>query len=225
MSTHNNVPTEVTHSVSARKRVALTALCLQVLPIWGRQLATSRLQAEVAVGEMLKAFSTLAPNLEAAIKQSKQIIEALVPSNGEVGMRGLVAACEQEMRPLIQTLGESGAQPLIRALELIRKSVSTLDQVTNPLPFDAQQVAEKIEQMYVGFQYQDRVNQMMSLLQDDIAHLQAILESPETDHDALAADAWLKRLESMYAMHEQRQAHGTSEAEKDQQPSKEASFF
>jgi methyl-accepting chemotaxis protein len=157
------------YTVSARKRVALTALCLKLLPIWGRQLAISRLQSEEAVGEMLKSFASIRPHLETAVRQSSDVI--------------------------------------------------------SEIPYDAKLVSEKVEQMYVGFQYQDRVNQMMALLQEDMAHLQTILESPETDQDAMAVDAWLSRLESKYAMHEQRRAHDKGVIETESQPKDGTSFF
>jgi len=212
-------------AVSPRKRAALAALCLKVLPIWGRQLATSRTQSEVAVTEMLKAFSAIGPHLETAVQQSKQIIEAMVPANGAVGMNGLVAACELELTPLAQSMDAESAAPIQRALDLIRQSVRTLENATGDLPYDAKTVGEKIEQMYIGFQYQDRVNQMMSLLQDDMANLQTILETPHASHDALAIDPWLTRLESLYAMAEQRRDHDKDGHAASAGMSNETSFF
>jgi hypothetical protein len=123
------------------KQDALTQLCLAVLPIWERQLATSRSQAETAVGGMLEAFSSLAPHLN-----------------------GADAA-------------------------------------------DAK-VSADIEKMHIGFQYQDRINQMLALLQDDVGRLIAALKDPLVGAEALATTPWLARLESLYAMAEQHKDHG-----------------
>ena len=116
-------------------------LCLAVLPIWERQLATSRAQAEAAVGDMLKAFSSLTPQLDA--------------------------------------LAASGAEARVN-----------------------------IEHMYVGFQYQDRINQMLALLQDDVGRLVTALTDPSASAEELASTQWLARLESLYAMAEQHKDHG-----------------
>lgn len=67
-----------------------------------------------------------------------------------------------------------------------------------------------IEQMYVGLQYQDRISQMLGLVQDDMARLLQTLENPHQDPSELAVQEWLARLESLYAMAEQRRDHGHS---------------
>lgn len=63
-----------------------------------------------------------------------------------------------------------------------------------------------VERMYIGFQYQDRISQMLSLLQNDMTRLESALQGA-TPTKELAADAWLARLESQYAMAEQHAVH------------------
>ena len=48
---------------------------------------------------------------------------------------------------------------------------------------------------------------MMSLLHEDIERLQAVLSQPGAEPAALAQHDWLARLESQYAMAEQRASH------------------
>lgn len=69
-----------------------------------------------------------------------------------------------------------------------------------------------IERMYIGFQYQDRISQMLSLLQIDMQRLEsALLDTPgAADPDGHSAPAWLARLESQYAMAEQHAVHATA---------------
>jgi len=126
------------------------ALCAQVLPLWGRLLATAQAQSETAVAEMLAAFSEMTPILNA----SAQTLSAQVSPDSSTGTDlGLL-----------------------------------------------------VERMYVGFQYQDRISQMLALLQSDMQRmLQAITELPEGE--PLQSDSWLQRLESQYAMGEQRLDH------------------
>lgn len=127
---------------------ALARLCLRVLPIWSRQLATSREQSAQAVGQMLTAFNAIHP-----------VLQQLIPEGG------------------------------------------TTDLALQP----------HVDQMFVGLQYQDRISQMMALLQDDMARLLAALENPAQDPSNLAVDSWLARLESLYAMAEQRRDHGQAD--------------
>jgi methyl-accepting chemotaxis protein len=75
-------------------------------------------------------------------------------------------------------------------------------------------VSRQIDRMYIGFQYQDRINQMMTLLYEDISRLQSLLADPACEAQALSQSAWLARLESQYAMVEQHDAQGASTASK-----------
>ena len=131
--------------VNTASNQALVALVAKVLPVWIRQLATSRKHSEEAVSEMLSAFSEIGPLLGAA---------AQTPSG--------------QLKP----------------------------------------ASELVEQMYVGFQYEDRINQMLSLLLDDMQRMLTALNDPaQQSGDGLNHEIWLQRLESQYAMAEQRRGH------------------
>lgn len=65
-----------------------------------------------------------------------------------------------------------------------------------------------VENMYVGLQYQDRLGQMLALLQTDMEHLLGLLQSASTVVGDLSVVEWLAHLESQYAMSEQRRDHG-----------------
>ena len=77
----------------------------------------------------------------------------------------------------------------------------------------------------MALQFQDRVSQMMALLQADITRLQQALTNPDSSKDDLALDAWLVRLESQYAMEEQRHDHNKGGPAGDTGDSKEMTFF
>lgn len=64
------------------------------------------------------------------------------------------------------------------------------------------------ERLFVSIQYQDRINQMLQLLQDDVGRLGDALQ-PDAAPEALAVEPWLQRLQQAYAMNEQRDAHHT----------------
>jgi hypothetical protein len=184
---------------------AQAALCATLLPVWGRHLAALRTQSETAVAGMLSAFSAMGLHLNQAARQSHQITLALAPGDG--GITHLARACEQELQPLLTQLDEGAASTLRKVMGMIQKCVDELAQVAKPLEHETRLVSEQVERMYIGFQYQDRISQMMTLLQMDMDRLQAALTTPLADAQALNQDAWLARLESQYVMQEQRQQH------------------
>lgn len=185
---------------------ALLDLCMAVLPVWGRQLASSRVQAESAVSEMLAAFAEIGPHLDLASRQSKQISVALLQGQTS-GIEQLSQACAAELHPLQAQLDTRGAAAIDRVTALIETTVKALEQVAKPFEHETEMVSLQVERMYQGFQYQDRINQMMALLQEDMERLLQVMGAPVVDIRALSQTAWMERLESQYAMAEQRQVH------------------
>ena len=184
---------------------ALVALCAGILPVWARHLAASRAQSEVAVTQMLQAFADIGPHINMAERQSQQITDAL--SQTDDGVTGLTQACERVLAPLLQgnQLPPGGSDALQQVLDMVRSAVTALEKIAKPFTHETQMVAEQVERMYVGFQYQDRISQMMALLESDIARLQDAFEGKLPEQPEL--EAWLARLESQYAMEEQRLNH------------------
>jgi methyl-accepting chemotaxis protein len=153
---------KTTASLSPNVQAALADLCVNLLPIWSKQLATSRLQSQKAVGQLLAAFNALSPALQT----------------------------------LVDTKG------------------------TNSEPLRAH-----IEQMFVGLQFQDRLDQMLVLLQHDISRLHGLVKQDQPDPAELSVSDWLMRLESQYVMAEQRHDHGPTMPNDRPNPNIEVSFF
>lgn len=197
------------------------ALCAGVLPVWARQLAASRAQSETAVSEMLQAFADIGPHIDMAERQSHQITEAL--SLSDTGVVGLAQACENALTPLLNhpQLPPEGRPAVEQVLTMVRDAVSALENISKPFAHETQMVAAQVERMYMGFQYQDRISQMMALLESDIARLQAAMDSQGGELPDLAS--WLARLESQYAMTEQRENHSGAAAPAGD--NKETTFF
>ena len=201
-------PNDVASTARPATNQALVALCTAVLPLWGRHLATSRTQSEAAVTEMLSAFAEIGPHLDRAARQSHQITTALAQGDG--GVTQLAQACENELTPLLAGLDAPAAAAIQRVMTMIRQSVDALEQIAHPFEHETQMVSRQVERMYVGFQYQDRISQMMTLLHEDIDRLQTVMREPENDIQALAPATWLARLESQYAMAEQHEDHAAN---------------
>ena len=184
---------------------AMVALCQSVLPVWGRHLDTARDHAEVAVAEMLSAFADIGPHLDMTVRQSREINATLLAS--EDGLGQLARVCDDHLLPLIPNLDADGAVAVHHVLETIHRTIAALERIAKPFDRESQMVSHQVERMYVGFQYQDRISQMMTLLSDDMHRLQLALATPGTDTAALDQDAWMAQLESRYAMEAQRNAH------------------
>ena len=202
----------------------LVTLCAGVLPIWARHLATSRAQSEAAVTEMLQAFADIGPHIHRAERQSQQITEALSQSDG--GVTGLALACERMLAPVLldPSLSESSKIALTQALAMVGQAVDALEEIAKPFTHETQMVAAQVERMYVGFQYQDRISQMMALLEGDMARLQQTFTQDAASVPTMAA--WLEHLESQYAMAEQRKDHQNADASNSgASDSNETTFF
>jgi ABC-type transporter Mla subunit MlaD len=203
---------------------ALVRLSAGVLPVWARHLATSRVQSESAVVEMMQAFADIGPHIHRAERQSLQITQALSQSDG--GVTGLASACDQAMAPLLQggQLPEGAADAIARVLQMVHAAVQALENIAKPFNHETQMVAAQVERMYVGFQYQDRISQMMALLEGDIARLQTVVNGQEAVIPEV--QSWLADLESHYAMTEQRQDHsGSAGSGNSAADSNETTFF
>ncbi len=200
----------------------LVNLCAGVLPVWARQLATSRAQSEQAVAQMLQAFADIGPHLDMAERQSTQINDAL--NQADDGVTGLARACDKALSPLLSDPSLSPqAQAAIRhVLELVGGTVTALENISRPFAQETKLVSEQVERMYLGFQYQDRISQMMALLETDIARLQEALDGRPAA--VLDLDGWLARLESQYAMSEQRENHAAGQ-DSGPDDNKETTFF
>jgi len=183
---------------------SLVDLCAGVLPVWARHLATSRSQSEAAVSEMMAAFASIGPHLGRAQQQSHQIDQVLGRQDG--AFADLSQSCEKLLVPLLDApLPPDGAASIQAALSLVRNAVESVSQLTLPVSEETCAVAEHVERMYIGFQYQDRISQMIALLEGDIARLQAVLGNSGADVPDL--ESWMSRLESQYAMSDQRASH------------------
>lgn len=171
---------------------------------------------------MLQAFSDIGPHIHLAERQSQQITNAL--SGAEGGVNGLVQACEARLSPLINdaTLTVQGREAIAQVLEMVRGAVSALQSVSPPLAHETRVLAEQVERMYTGFQYQDRISQMMALLEGDMARLQQVLDGTLSDIPQI--EQWMVQLESQYAMAEQRDTHAGLRGAEAAGP-KETDFF
>lgn len=107
---------------------------------------------------------------------------------------------------------EADAQAIAESGEMVKDvlgMVHQLGQDSENMVANARVIRDDIEHLIIGMQFQDRVNQVMGVLDDDMARLGDALGR----HSALPdAASWLKSLRSTYTMREQRHTDGHSGA-------------
>lgn len=126
-----------------------------------------------------------------------------------------------EMRRTAELADESDETLAIQTRQRARALVDTLVaelgttlEQSRRLRETSQRVRDDLDGVFVGFQFQDRLNQMLGSLQDDMDRFEEWLRQAR---EAGPADAqrWLDRLEATYTMEEQRSFHhGTTEIRK-----------
>jgi hypothetical protein len=201
----------------------LVDLCAGVIPVWARHLASSRTQSEAAVTEMMQAFASIGPHLALTQKQSQDIDRVL--GKGDGAFANLAQHCEKLLSPVLDLgLPQESTTAIQTALAVVREAVDAVAHLSLPVSQETDAVAHQVERMYIGFQYQDRISQMIALLEGDIARLQQVLGGHATEVPNL--DAWMERLESQYAMSEQHSNHkGNTAAQPGASAGDEATFF
>jgi methyl-accepting chemotaxis protein len=113
----------------------LRAICAQALPIWARQIDTSRRQTEEAITALAIQFRDLVNKLERAIATSQRTADGLAGSD-HLGVRAVLSASESELRQLIDTL-----QAAQNSRHAILTEVGGLTRYTDELHEMATQVA------------------------------------------------------------------------------------
>jgi hypothetical protein len=129
------------------------------------------------------------------------------------------AQSETAVHSMLQAFASIGPQ-----LQQLQRQAAAADHENTPVsqPGPAGDISQHIDAMYAGFQYQDRISQMMALLESDMQRMQQVLDGESTDVPQI--QEWLAQLESRYAMAEQRISHHGADGA-DSAGGKETDFF
>lgn len=103
------------------------------------------------------------------------------------------------------------ANTLVEAEQIVNSVVDKFGHTANEVVHASQEmlnesrhVAEEIDQVLYALQFQDRVSQMLSHVEQDIQKLNLKVDDPD---GIGSVDEWLTQLESTYTMREQNQIH------------------
>lgn len=117
---------------------------------------------------------------------------------------------DEELRAQADTAARQAIGGLLDSVGRVARSSRGLKQAGG-------EVRGQIERLLMGFQAQDRLNQMLGTVEEDMQRLRDWLQH-EGDLSQAQATEWLARLESRYTMEEQRvQHHGNTEIERSAQ--------
>ena len=160
-------------------------------------------------GDHGRGFAVVADEVRSLSDQSgeagKRIAEKVATVNGAI-LATLEAAERYEREDKVSV---SGAEEAIRrVVERYREVTEGLEHSADLLRRESDGVREEVEGVIVALQFQDRVGQILSHIEEDMDALTAALESD----DPPDVDAWLVNLEGRYTTPEQYINHRGDEA-------------
>ncbi|KUM04669.1 hypothetical protein KIF53_08810 [Chromobacterium subtsugae] len=222
-----------------------------LLPLWAGHIALGREQIDEAAGRltghcdnMLRQLGYQAPEPADAAAEQKTADAPLLgaPSGLSPPDRMLMPMLKQLQQSALQlealAQARENSQPdgqIASQVGNLLRQLETLERDSQPPPgqkrdgnaagFDLRAAAEDT---LTQLQFQDRVNQILSHVQNDIWQLEAMLHEALSSEDELPAppdtEAWLSALKSSYTTHEQRALHNRDGGDRPPGPS-DITFF
>lgn len=169
-------------------------------------------------GEAGRGFAVVADEvrkLSTASGQTGQRISERVQRVGEaMSSAANVASASAAEDSRVVVDAESAIREVLVSLETSAQEVIASSDV---LQRDSREISAQIETLLVGFQFQDRISQILTLVCADMSKLQDVVRDvdPEGGADSLERldpTTWLAEMERRYAMAEQRINHAGGQA-------------
>ena len=117
----------------------------------------------------------------------------------------------------IEGVNYGSEQVMGTVLEPLQVMMAELTATADALQASNDSVRADMDMLYTGFQFQDRVTQMLSQVTSSMAELSDLLTAEaagELPHIDL--DEWGEKMKNSYSMEEQRAAHDQRKADSDQ---------
>lgn len=130
---------EVCHAASDAYLAGLERFGEAVLPVWAKQVETSRSQSEHAVIELMGKFSGIVDKLDTAVKAASVSAESV--ESGEHGLVAVFAKSEQSMQSVVTSM-----QAALRNKDTLLNDVSNLVQFIDQLKQMGAAVAQIADQ-------------------------------------------------------------------------------
>ena len=107
----------------------LVDLCLQILPIWQRQLCTVRLQTETEITALSQRFSEIISELDQAVTESQHAAGG-GQDHGQSGVLAVLSGSEEQLNQVL-TLLRSAMQAKEKMLSQVRHLASYTEELDN----------------------------------------------------------------------------------------------
>ncbi|TWC18451.1 methyl-accepting chemotaxis protein [Pseudomonas sp. SJZ101] len=156
------------------------------------------------VADEIRKLSSLSGETGKRIGDTVNTVSAAIASTLEISRQ----YAEQDEA----TVNRSG-QVIEQVIDSFRSATTTLFNSSHELRRESQFVGQEIAQVLVGLQFQDRVNQVLSLVRNDLEKLHENLAQGQRDSAAgqlptpIDAQAWLEQLARTYTMPELHDVH------------------
>ncbi|MCD4506371.1 hypothetical protein LQR30_20040 [Chromobacterium piscinae] len=215
-----------------------------LLPLWAGHIALSREQIDEAAGHLTHRFDSMLRLLghQPAEHGGLDAIDAAerpaadAPQPPAERQRRLSAELQQlrqsslKLDELAQSGGDAAHAAAIagEARTLAQRLHALEQQIDAGFQADGFDLPATVEDVLTHLQFQDRVSQILSHVQNDIWQLEASLHEALNCEDELPpppdTEAWLSALKSSYTTHEQRALHSREGNDKAPGPS-DITFF
>ncbi len=153
-----------------------------IVPVWRQHLAASREEADRGVTGLLQHFSSLSSTLDEALAATERPLASLRDDNDGDEARGPQAGRDPQ-----------AVVPLLAPLQQLHDT--------------SHQLRDDLDGVFVALQFQDRLHQMLTTLNDDMDRFERWLHEPAAPATAEDASRWLQHLQTTYTMPEQHAFH------------------
>jgi methyl-accepting chemotaxis protein len=177
-------------------------------------------------GEAGRGFSVVAAEVRNLSDMSNQTGIQIAERTDSVvsGMQMMAAIAEQSSNREEQVMQQS-EQKIEQVLQVFSESVGCLVEVSQQFEREGVAVQQRVEQVLVSLQFQDRISQILGHISADQARLELAMQPGSAIPDV---ESWLAQLSSTYTTLEQQDLHyGTTKsvAKTQQSDSDDITFF
>ena len=157
-------------------------------------------------GEHGRGFAVVADQVRKLSTQSGETGKRITAKLDTVSARmiALLDSARQNAAADRQSVAETRAS-IESALGRLSQAVGSLTQSSSQLRADRGEIGMRISELLVGFQFQDRTNQMLTKVTEDLDELTRAI-APGSSH-AIDPVLWLESMRAGYAMREQHANH------------------
>ncbi|MES3020832.1 MAG: methyl-accepting chemotaxis protein [Pseudomonadota bacterium] len=174
-------------------------------------------------GHSGRGFAVIAADVRRLSLDSAEAGKRITQRIGRIGeiagsMKLTIDAAENISKNDLKAIATSG-QMVDEVLRRIREMGTSADRMRE----QGNEIRAEVENLLVSLQYQDRIHQILDVVEADIGRMQEMVAAPGAQPPA--AHEWLGRLGEHYTMDDERSMHAGSKARSGMRAKHEVEFF